>query len=442
MSEQSTNDKHDGAAPAADESRALVLTVGLAQPGDEGIINSLIQDIGSFQPRHVILLATAESAENARAIVEALAWAAERCRVVPLASPHDLADIFHKANKAIRELKTLGYDADRISINYTSGTKVMSTGLVLAATFNSCETLRYIKHGFSGAAPKSSTTSPRAVFAYRDLVRATSLFEEVRFLCARELLAGMDEDLLEAQDIRALHNLRQLATAYFRWDSFRYREALEQLSDVGEPGLLSRPYNVAEAVREKLGVMAQAVEAVRFEPLIFADMFNNAIRRCLAGNYEDAAARCYRTLEMLAQWILCVEFEIDTDNLNVRKVPARHRPDFEALRSIEDGLVRIGLRKAYELLALLGHPVGRAFWDHPDTPPMLERRRRSIMAHGLEPLRRRECEAFIRWTRELGATAIGDSASGEFDRMCRQLQFCWLLEQADRILTKPPAVSS
>ena len=104
-----------------------------------------------------------------------------------------------------------------------------------------------------------------------------------------------------------------------------------------------------------------------------------------------------------------------------------------------NGLVRIGLRKAYELLALLGHPVGRAFWDHPDTPPMLERRRRSIMAHGLEPLRRRECEAFIRWTRELGATAIGDSATGHFDQLCRQLQFGWLLEQADRMLTTPPA---
>jgi CRISPR-associated protein (TIGR02710 family) len=415
--------------------RALILTVGLSQSGDEQIIDSLIADIRSFQPVRVVLLATAESRSNAEEIARQLAWQDEQYEIVQLKSAHDLREAFQLASEAIRRSIAAGFPPERISINYTSGTKVMSTGLVLAATHLSCETLRYIKHDPSGVARKSSMTSPRAVFAYRDLTTAIHLFEELRFLTARETAMNIDETLLTATDLQSLHNLRELAQAYFYWDHFRYGEFLCTIAQVNEQGALSPAYQVSDERRAMIAAIARAIEEARFEPLIFADIFNNALRRHLVGSYEDATVRCHRALEMLAQWTLTSEFQIDTDRLNTRKVPAKYRPTYEALRSLDDGKVKIGLHKAFALLQILEHPLGRAFDEHPQTAVMLERRRQAMMAHGVRPMIRTESKALIVWT-----AAIVNSAIPDFKATCEVLQFTWLAESSAELLnnTGPP----
>jgi len=50
--------------------------------------------------------------------------------------------------------------------------------------------------------------------------------------------------------------------------------------------------------------------------LLIADILNNARRRMKEGKYDDAMARLYRTVELIAQYRLKMKYEIDTSDVD------------------------------------------------------------------------------------------------------------------------------
>ena len=123
---------------------------------------------------------------------------------------------------------------------------------------------------------------------------------------------------------------------------------------------------------------------------------------------------------MLAQWALARE-GIDTEDVDTRKVPPRYRVNFEAMRSTDDGQVRIGMRKAFELLALLNTPVGVRFEADKELMAMLHRRSESILAHGTTPINDADCTSLLQKTREFFAAELPG-----LDKLCDTLRFPWL----------------
>ncbi len=410
--------------------RALVLTVGTTADSKNDIVEALVADIKAYKPDFVCLFATKMSHSNAEKIVQRMELQQESYEIVRLESPHDLDEIFRKVNAAIRRLTAKGYSASNISINYTSGTKVMSSGAVLSAVFNACERLRYIFAGERNQANREYIlTSPRAIFAFKDVMLAKTLIREMRFMSARDVLSGIDRSLLTHVELSLMNNLDRLAAAYQQWDNFHHRDFLDLYGQVQFGDAELEVFRLRDSQHALLEQVATSITSEEFVPAVFADIFNNAIRRTIEVRYDDAIARLYRVTEMLAQWVLATRYGISTDKVETRKVPPKHRPTFEALRSIEDGRVKIGLRKAYELLATLGAPLGAAFVADKEMRELLKERGRSILAHGIQPGMELTCQHFIKWTASMMLREIDDFLS-----LANSLQFPWLREKQQQFV--------
>jgi CRISPR-associated protein (TIGR02710 family) len=98
----------------------------------------------------------------------------------------------------------------------------------------------------------------------------------------------------------------------------------------------------------------------------------------------DAVARLYRLCELIAQFRLWHQHEIDTSDVDMSKVPESVKEKLERYRN-EKGKVQIPLQTSYELLAALGDEIGEE-WDNPELKHAISARNCSIAAHGLEPV--------------------------------------------------------
>ena len=88
---------------------------------------------------------------------------------------------------------------------------------------------------------------------------------------------------------------------------------------------------------------------------------------------------------------------------------------------MEDGIVKIGLRKCYEMLVILKTPVGEAFASDAVMRKFLEKRSETILSHGMQPASAEEARLFMRHARPLFRLEIPDC-----DELARLLHFPWL----------------
>lgn len=406
----------------------LIMTVGL--PGEQGdILDVLELDLEELKPARLAVVCSPQSLKNGKKLIERSGLDEDHTESIVLDGPNDINEVFRQTSLVIQRMTQDGASPENIAINYTSGTKVMGAGVVLAALYNRVRELRYIT-GISAAQPGSRhrilTTHPSAIFGYRDLIAARGMALVLRFRSALDVIEEVDAELLTPEDQTLGQQLQQLITAYGYWDEFQSAKfvPLYNCADLEHARL--KPFRLDPGQLEAIEKLGAEMETGSFGPGLIVDIYNNAVRRWMVGRTDDAIARLYRAMEMLAQWILMKEFEIDTNNIQTRKIPPRDRVAFEALRSIEDGVVRVGLRKAYELLSILEHDVGVKFKNDPALREFLKVRGETILAHGMRTATNEECERFIHHTRELFSVEIEN-----FDEMSRLLQFPWLLRQEE-----------
>lgn len=397
----------------------MVIAIGLGAPK---LMEPIVRDVRSLEPTRIFLLATAESKANALNILSELNVMAGAAEIVDLEDAHDLRSIFWTAKRTIRSCLDGGVPSDNIHINYSSGTKVMTTGLTLAALSLGCRSLRYIKHSDDGVEEVSCFTSPSGVFADHDLIQARRLFKALKFSAALSELSVVERDDLDPAGQTTADGLERLATGYLRWENFEYAQALAAFESTNGdlPSHLALLAPDAEQLRALRAIAADR-EAGRIGANSLADVFANALRRFREQLHHDAALRAYRVVEMLAQQALREEFDIDTNHFDTRKAPAKYRPGFEALRSWDSGKVKLGIRKAYELLLRLEHPLGVAYHEHPRTSEMASLRRDTILSHGLNALTQDGCRQYLSWALEL---CVGHDP--EFESRCGLMRFRWL----------------
>lgn len=399
---------------------ALICTVGTTLEGRTDILDALSDEIRGLGPAQAIFIVSHQSKPNAEQVAAAISDGGPEVGYVQLTSSHDLNEAFTRTSEAIRLLLSRGFTSDQIFVNYTSGTKVMSAGAVMAAVFHQCQQLRYLYQVTASSPNELVTTRPEAVFAYRDLLLASSLIREMRFTSAVDLLSRIDRTFLFEGDAQSVDALRETALAYQYWDTFRPVDFISKMQSLPADNDMVACFKVSDPVLAMLAEIARAMQQRQYSPLTFADMMNNARRRQMEGNLDDAAARVYRALEMLAQWVL-LRYDINTNDVDTRRVPPRYRVAYEAMRSMDDGVVRIGMRKSYDLLAILGAPLGHRFAENSDMVQLLQSRGDSILAHGTKSISDDECSRLI-----AAAHALFSEEIAEFDTLCRSLQFPWL----------------
>lgn len=392
------------------------------------MVEALAADLAGLNPTHVSALCTADSQDNAKRLFKSLRLAAAQSHVVLLESHQSLDEAFRRTGDEIERLVEHGYERSAIVLHYTAGTKVMATGAVLAAVGAGVQSLRYLTampRGARDGRAQSIETSARAVVAQRELRHATELFFELRFGKSAQAADQVDPSLLSKEGQTSRDVLRAVAPAYHHWDNFRASEFLAAY-DADERLIPARGrlrvLRIPPATRKSLEAIARAEANDGSYPVeLLFELWNNAIRRVMERRFDDAIIRLYRASELYAQHLLNGEYGLRTDNLDIRRVPPRNRAGFEALRRLDDTTIKLGHRKSYQLLEVLGHPVGTAFRSDAAFQQVLDARRVLVLAHGVRPCPPSVAAAMLR---ELGAF-LELKVSG-FHKRAAEVQFPWI----------------
>jgi CRISPR-associated protein (TIGR02710 family) len=376
--------------------KLMIMTLGTGR----GVENGIARSIETNNPDAITFIVTPQSQEMVPKVAEVLA---ARCR--QQLPPHDTRVLsressvdaaYHITQQAIREAQQRHYARHEIYLDFTSGTKAMTVGAALAALLAECEKMVYIG-GFERDREGRVVTgseivmafTPNQVFADYKKHLAKQMFNAYQFDAGLKLLRETRRRI-ERDDVKELEVVFQ---AYERWDKFDHATARQHFED---PRITSKP--VRDRIGPNRGFVNQLAKALAARPehIIpeqIVDLLANAGRRAEEGKFDDAVARLYRIVELLAQYRLQEGLNLSvkglkTSDLDLTRLPADLRPRYEALRKAE-GAVNIGLAQAFTLLGELGDQEwSDRYWNNQKLRGLLTRRNQSVLAHGLTPVDR------------------------------------------------------
>ena len=187
------------------------------------------------------------------------------------------------------------------------------------------------------------------------------------------IIADIESATSDSELLSRLAPLKKAALAYSAWDKFAHQIAFACLKEVKMPSF--------DRNKAFLGELLSHEEK---EPYWIADLINNAKRRGeIENKYDDATARLYRVIELIAQYELKKCGIQGTSDVNIDEIPQ----ELKIKWNIAPGRkIQLGLEKDYELLANKGKEIGGRFIEDKELRNWLSRRNSSILAHGIEPV--------------------------------------------------------
>ncbi|HXF69997.1 MAG TPA: TIGR02710 family CRISPR-associated CARF protein [Thermoflexus sp.] len=381
--------------------KILALTVG-------GSCAPLVTAIREYQPDRVCFFATAgprgsritvdgpgspcrqATGEEHPSIVIQTGLSPDRYEVVELEDPDDLPALFEVCMAKLRDLRQKYPDAQCIA-DYTGGSKSMSLALALAAL--ECGWELSLVRGQRPDLVKVADGTELAglvniaqVRAHQQMEEARRLFNAYAYTSAQAILESIVRSApLPRKLEQRIQTWVVLCRGFDAWDRFDHQRAFQILQTVQS--------HVVPQWRFLKRLVGQDRPS-GYEPVL--DLIRNAERRAAQGRYDDAVARLYRALELLAQIRLRIVHQIDTGDVKPELLPLEIRPRYENRQKMQaalgrDRTLKLGLWEAYELLVDLDDPVGQVIKEQ-EGPlrDVLSRRNQSILAHGTSPIREEE----------------------------------------------------
>lgn len=405
---------------------AFIATVGMGTGPEVDITKPLIKSISEANPDFLLLFATAESYNYATKIKEELSRNDANTEICRLSDKDDVEKIFKEMSDKITNLISNGYEAKNIIADFTTGTKPMSAALALAATKHCLGRLKYVivkrdkDRKICEGTERTLTFEPLGIFASYTIDIAINLMVKFRFESAIELLTQINTALLSPEEQNLVENLKNLAEAYSYWDKFEHIKfrATYQKANFANPLLQQFKVNI-ETLNLVHRIGEDAKKGVLSEyPII--DLVNNAIRRIAEGKYDDAVARFYRVVEMLAQWRLKVKYKIDSGDINLEEIPKKSIDWVNKCRDKSDNKIKISLQKNFQLLQDFNDELGVKFKEDKTLNALLNKRNNSILAHGIEPISADSCKSLGNLVMDYCRKFIT-----EFDKAKNLLKFPW-----------------
>lgn len=342
-----------------------------------------------------------------KSIVHQLGLGADRYEKVVVKDPDDLKALFRELEGVQQSIGArFQVPAVRVVANYTGGTKTMSVALALVALLRQWELslskgertdLIMVR---SGDIPVLVDRSP-FVLEYH-LERVRELLNRYDYRAAEEVLAGLTRrEVQPGPEQEYILRLRRLCRAFSLWDTFDHAGAYNLLRVCG--GQKLAPYLQAAA-----GLARREKPEEKYASVM--DLVLNAARRAEQERYDDAVARLYRALELVAQVRLVTQYHLETGNLGLAGLPETLRGKYVALQDAE-GRVKLALVSAYRLLQELNDPVGQFFGKREKVLlDALQKRNFSILAHGLQPLAKEDYEDLAKMVVDFIQAAVGAAA--------------------------------
>lgn len=357
---------------------ALLMTVGTGiggQVATEDLAHAILFSIDNSNPDIVIFFGSEKSKKTVESVKEQYLNEFEEefdyFEFIHLEQIDDFKIYFEAFKRKIQEL-----DGYKIIIDYTSGTKTMT----MSAAFAS---MLYRKNlYFVGGEREDGVVirgtekiiSQNLYPIYDDLMisKIKELFNTNRFDAGKSLL----EDITKAKK----DTYANLFDAYYYFDNVDHNKANKYFITkefIAEWPELKKQFSLNAKALYHLNKEDNAMRPF----YILGSLINNARRRAEETKYDDAIARLYRSLELIAQ-IKLNEYGIDTsdvelDILNKHGVEQEFKPDFS-------GKIKLSLVQDYELLNNLGDDLGEFYIKNKDEfLATISSRNNSILAHGL-----------------------------------------------------------
>lgn len=297
----------------------------------------------------------------------------------------------------------------QVIIDYTSGTKAMTSALTILGTTFEVDALSYISGKREGGivlagTEKLNVVPPYLLVSERKIGTAIQFFNHNQFGATITML---DQIAVTDPSIKKrVIPLRNLAKGYELWDKFLHREAFSVIKAV----------NLKELDKNKR-FLGQLLNASNPELYYVADLINNARRRGFEERrYDDATARLYRTIELIAQYQLKSKFEVQTSAVRSVDLPEELKKKWQMASM--DLQFKVGLERAYELLNAKGEPLGVRFVQDKKLRGLLSKRNSSILAHGVQSVDQKAFEELYERTVEY-AKMLG----GNMDRLLDDSMF-------------------
>ena len=404
--------------------KTLFMTVGTGvNPNSETegyqiLARGLYTSIHTIYPDHIVFFASEISKKTIGYITELFEAdddefiEGQDYEVVTLEQIDNFNSCFEAFERKIWQLDIMSKEDYEIIMDYTSGTKTMSAAMACCGMFYSKDLI-----ATSGDRKNGTVAIGTGSIQYQNLykvydkfslMRVRNYFNANRFYTAGEILANIVDESVNSE------NLLNLVKAYYAWDNMDFETAYDYMTKVDLEG-----FELSE-IRDDLKTNLKALGAVVRSPhenlkncYILASLINNSIRRADEYKYDDAIARLYRAFELIGQ-IRLNKYTLNSSDIDIsilleKGISQEFIDELEKTR--ENGKIRIGLVKDYELLNELGDELGIYFVENRKSINNLTiKRNNSILAHGLESLDKDDFDKFLELVESLAMKLDKDMA--------------------------------
>lgn len=384
--------------------RILIVTVGTSKGDEESqkkLAHGIAEGIRYARPDEIYCAVSKDSKENTvKHLKEELKGEYTLDNFIVIDDIDKFSPVFKRIHDKIEEIKSNKDEKIEVTVDYTSGTKTMSASAVIAGLLTNSK-LQLVSgyRGKHGTVEKGGE-SPQVQNAYEynyinTRKEVDKLFNWHLYYPARKILEDYLEDTkIHEEEVNILLNL---LLGYESWDRFDHKGALEHLAEAANSiksynkSLKSEDKEIKIDIRDNmnaLGTMLNAREDIK-RTYMLADLIENAARCIDMGHYDDAVARLYRAIELIAQIKLLAhgidDSNITKEDINRLKDTALKNKLMTMLKG--NGKVQVGLDIKYKILNDLGDTDASGIYlKNNKLKDLLGLRNNSILAHGLTPV--------------------------------------------------------
>jgi len=373
--------------------KVLIITLGTGVKVEHGIAKSIRDN----NPDLIYFLATEVSQSTIPRIESVLGYKLEKYKLHFIKQRDDVEYCYQETSKVIKELTRNSFSVEDIYVDFTSGTKAMSAGAALAAAFLECGGMVYVagkrERGLTGRVISGterliSLTPVEFSIDYRRKQLLT-LFNSYQFEGCLKIVEDVKRKTSDREILDEFEILENLILAYFNWDKFHHQESKKYLFKL--PRMINKRWSIKiDKNKGFIGKLSRNLERWEDSKKIqdkyseeqLADLLANAERRAEEAKYDDAVARLYRAVELIAQMFLAKR-EIDTSDVKLKDLPEEWQKKYK-----NQGKIQLAQNQAFELLENFGENVGQKFRENKKLRNYLKYRNESILAHGLTPISR------------------------------------------------------
>lgn len=379
--------------------KAMIISVG-------GSVEPLTVTINYHQPEFICFFASEQSVDKIWEIKQGVKHNFIDRKVI-VNDPQNLLECYKKSLECVERVREAGYKNNEVLIDFTGGTKPMS-GTLLAASL--AEGYNYVYVGgaerdknslgmvVSGTEMIIRGPNPWDLYAVERRKKLCLYFNRYQFPACLEIIEEtLEHCQADSPEEELFKGLGYAVKGYLEWDRFEHKQARDLLSKGFESLNVfarltgnNKVKNFVQGLKHNLDYLNQFAQSTRgYQDLSrwhVLDLLGNARRRAGEGKFDDAVARIYRALEMMAQWKLLSDYGINTSEVQQDKVPEKIRETY--IRKYSKGeILQLPLAASFGLLYALGNPMGDKFvQQEEEINKILYSRNYSILAHGTKPV--------------------------------------------------------